>query len=195
MAEEKIAEYAFENSDANFLYGVSDLNFLAAQGFQHSLGVDVTITRLLVKLKQVGSISAGRNTTAELWDSNTPGSSHIIGVASAPKEARTISSSYVTIEFTWAAGPSLSSATQYWFVLAGDWDRNATDYLSTGRDNSSSYGHGMCHRIDSSYGWTDYNTSDLVFELYREVEGGDAEELLFTSAFKSPFKRAIQGAT
>ena len=190
MAEEKVAEIVISDNDNSAGLKTTDAEHFVVQQIS-GVSKDAVITKVKFQLVKEGAPVG--DVWAEIWDDDTAGSSHIIGVASAVKDASTITGVAVTYEFTWALGPSTTVAHgNYWIVIAADYATSVVNYLIVRVDSAGADMSFVSSPED--YTW-DSTSNDVGLELYGIVADADTEDLLFASPFKNPFNTPIQGAT
>jgi hypothetical protein len=142
-------------------------NILLAQEFQ--LPVAVSVRRVRLKLKQVGTISSGDVWVGVYSDStglpNEPSGQQ--GSDSEKQDATLIPSTAVEVEFVFTSAISLSASTAYHVVLEGDYTQSDSNYIAWELDDDdATYADGDAEVKDSSWAALDaVNDDDFYFKI------------------------------
>jgi hypothetical protein len=169
---------------------------MIAQSFKMAL--DFNLAKVTLKVRKVGS------PTGNMWveiHSSTVGTSasknastNIVTVssASANVDVSAFTTSFASQDFTFStAEPAAEANTTYYIVIYSSHTVSTTNFVEVGFDNADAgYTDGKYWELNGSQVWTEYETVDLVFEVYGTAqtaakwESFGAENTTFTTALK-----------
>jgi parallel beta-helix repeat protein len=143
--------------------------YYMTQGWQHASGVD--ISRIDVNLKKTGSPTG--NCSIEIWNtSGTPSRYSSVLDTSDSLDVSTLTTSFVTKQFTFSPAASISATTDYIFALSCDFAVDAVDYVSMEIQTGDNYRGGDPYRIQLYASGPTYDSGadhDFTFTIYKNV--------------------------
>ena len=133
-----------------------------AQGF--TTGSGLPIKRVALSMKKTGTPTG--NIWVEIWTSSAGAPVAITGAASANVDVSTLTTSYVTYNFSFTNAIPVAVGTAYHIVLRGDFAVSGANYANWQKDAAGSYTGGAAYKGDGTPTWSTNGTPDQIFTTY-----------------------------
>lgn len=131
------------------------------QGFTPTVGQP--ISRIALSLKKTGTPTG--NLFVEIWTSSGGAPLALLGAASANVNIATLTTSYVTYNFDFAAPIPVVAGTEYFIVLRGTNTVNNTDYANW-QTSAGAFAGGNAYKGDATPVWSTNGTPGQIFTAY-----------------------------